>query len=121
LSGCALWDEVTSRDFKVAALFSRPNPLVVLRDSNDGDQRAKALRALQEPKQHGGSDADQDAVVKVLVTAATAEKQSLCRLAAVRSLGRFQDPRPAQGLIDALYNRHPFPPPPTTLLPSPPP
>ena len=64
LSGCAgFWDDVTSKDFKVQAMFVTPNPLLVLRDSTDGDKRAKALRALTEPKQNGGSDEDQDAVV----------------------------------------------------------
>ena len=61
LCGCAnFWDDVTSRDFKIKSLWEpRPNPMVVLRDSTDGDERAKALRALQEPKQHGGSDTDE--------------------------------------------------------------
>ena len=41
-----------------AGRFVKPDPLVVLRDSSDGDERAKALRALQEPKPNGGTDAD---------------------------------------------------------------
>src|SRR5262245_2360854 len=53
--GCAgFWDEVTSRDFTVSALFSRPEPLQVLKDSDDGTQRAQALASLEEPLQHGG-------------------------------------------------------------------
>ena len=59
--GCAsFWDDVTSRDFSFSGMFTKPNPLLVLRDSSDGDKRAKALAALHEPKQHGGSDAEQD-------------------------------------------------------------
>src|SRR5262249_60602119 len=62
LCGCAnFWDDVTSRDFKVSSLWTaRPAPLLILRDSNDGDERARALRALREPKQHGGSAPGQD-------------------------------------------------------------
>jgi HEAT repeat protein len=103
LSGCAnFWDEVTSRDFEVKALFVKPNPLVVLHDSSDGDARAKAYRALREPLQHGGTQQDQEAIVKILVAGATTERQPLCRLAAIQSLGRFKDPRAVQGLKDAF-------------------
>jgi HEAT repeat protein len=104
LSGCAaFWDDVTSRNFEFKNLYSSPNPLLVLRDSTDGDERAKALRMLREPKQHSGSDADQDAVVNILVTAAKSDPQPYCRLAAIQSLGFFHDPRAAQGLSDAFF------------------
>ena len=117
LSGCAnSWDEVTSRDFKMSNLFVTPDPLVVLRDSQDGDKRAKALRALQEPKQHGGAEADQDAVLKIVVSAATTEKQPLCRLAAIETLGRFKDPRAVTGLTNAFYNAASFAPETSTML-----
>src|SRR5271165_5869464 len=55
LSGCAsFWDDVTSRDFHVSNWWTpKPNPLVVLADSHNGDKRAEALRALREPKQFG--------------------------------------------------------------------
>src|SRR5262245_2353851 len=105
ITGCAnFYDELTSRDFSFKAMFQRTDPLIVLRDSTDGDKRAKALRALQEPKQHGGSDQDQDAIVKLLVETATHDKQPLCRLAAIETLGRFKDPRAVQGLTEAFYN-----------------
>ncbi|MBY0521808.1 MAG: HEAT repeat domain-containing protein [Gemmataceae bacterium] len=104
LCGCAgFWDDVTSRKFEFSNLFSRPDPLIVLRDSNDGDERARALRALREPKQYSGSDAEQDVVVNVLVTAAKSDPQPLCRLAAVQTLGKFKDPRAVQGLVDAYF------------------
>src|SRR5713226_8215250 len=103
--GCAgFWDDVTSRDFTWSGMFNKPNPLLVLRDSSDGDKRACALRALREPKQYGGSDAEQDAIVNILTTAATTEKQPLCRLAAIGALGHFKDPRSVKGLSDAFYN-----------------
>jgi HEAT repeat protein len=94
---------VTSRNFELSHLYSKPNPFVVLEKSDDGDARAKALRALREPKQSGGTDHDQDAVVKILCTAATKEKQFLCRMAAIESLGHFKDPRAVAGLTDAFY------------------
>ncbi len=105
LCGCAnFWDNVTSRDFKFEDLF-KPNqtPRVVIAKSNDGDKRAAAYAALREPKQYGGSDAEQDAVVLVLVAAARGDSQPLCRLNAIHSLGSFKDPRAIQGLIDAYF------------------
>ncbi len=105
LSGCAgFWDDVTSRDFDCSKLFNKPNPFLVLQDSKDGDQRAKALRALHEPKQFGGNDNDQEVVLKILATAATTDPQPLCRLAAIHSLGGFKDPRAVQALTEAFEN-----------------
>lgn len=102
VAGCAgFWDDVTSRDFKFKSAFSKPNPFLVLQESQDGDKRARALRALREPKRSGGTDQDQDAVVKILTTAAVAERQFLPRLAAIESLGRFEDARAVHGLTDA--------------------
>jgi HEAT repeats len=110
LTGCAgFWDDVFSRDFSFKTYFSKPpDPLVVLHDSTDGDKRARALRRLEEPKEHGGTDLEQDTVVEILVTAATREKQPLCRLAAIETLGKFKDPRAAKGLVDAFYNASAF-------------
>ncbi len=103
--GCAgFWDDVTSRDFKVKELWAKPDPLVVLRDSSDGDKRAAALRALREPRQHGGTDQEQQLVIQTLTAAATTERQPLCRLAAIDTLGRFKDARAVQALKDAYYN-----------------
>jgi HEAT repeat protein len=117
LCGCAgFWDEITSRDFQVQALFVKPDPLVVLRDSTDGDERAKALRALREPNQYGGTREEQEAVVKILATAAVSERQPLCRLAAIQSLGGFQDPRAVEGLIEAFYQANGFSPETATVI-----
>src|SRR5246127_1632174 len=42
LSGCAnFWDDVTSRDFHLGEFFHKPNPFMVLRDSDDGNRRAR--------------------------------------------------------------------------------
>lgn len=104
LAGCAgpaWWDNVTSRDFKVKEMFSSPDPMTVLRESTDGDARAKALRSLKEPRANGGSDAQQEEVLKMLAQSALADPQPLCRLSAIQSLGRFKDPRAAGALIQA--------------------
>jgi hypothetical protein len=102
--GCAgFWDDLTSRDFHVKSWFVPEDPFDVIAHSSDGDKRAKALRALHEPKQYGGTDQEQEYVLKLLTTAAVSERQPLCRLAAIQALGRFKDPRAVQGLIDAYY------------------
>src|SRR5262245_40355988 len=73
-AGCAgFWDDVTSREFSVKSVFVSPDPMVVLKESTDGDARAKALRQLKEPRQHGGTQADQDQALQLLTTAAVSE------------------------------------------------
>jgi hypothetical protein len=112
LGGCAgtnwslggAWDDITARDWEIRNLWGKqPDPLVVLRDSNDGDKRAKALRALREPAQYGGTKEEQDAVVTVLCTAVQTERQAWCRQAAISSLRTFKDPRAAEALVQAYY------------------
>jgi hypothetical protein len=109
LSGCAgTWDELSRKDIPIGQRFSNlfhtPDPLVVLRDSEIGDERARALRSLKEPAAHGGSDHDQEYILKILVTAARSDPHPVCRVAAIQSLGRFRDPRAAQALIDAFFD-----------------
>jgi hypothetical protein len=117
LTGCAgFWDDITSRDFSINTFFNKPNPMLVLRDSTDGNQRAKALRALHEPKSNGGTDVEQDAVLKILTTAASTEKQPLCRLAAIQALATFKDPRVVEGLSNAFYNASSFTPETATIV-----
>jgi hypothetical protein len=111
LCGCAgFWDEVTSREFRVRHLFHRPDPMVVLRESTDGDKRQKALLALREPKQYGGSDQEQDDVLRILTEAAVNDRQVICRVAAIQSLAQFKDPRAAQALENAYYQAATFKP-----------
>jgi len=103
LAGCAsFWDDVTSREFTVKGMFNPPEPMVVLKTSNDGDARAKAFLGLTEPKQHGGGQGEQDEVVMVLTKAVNSEPQPLCRMAAIRTLGKFQDARAVPALISAF-------------------
>jgi hypothetical protein len=111
LSGCAnFWDDVTSRDFKMADLWSRPDPMTVLEKSTDGDKKARALRSLDEPLTHGGSQQDQDRIVDLLVQTATRDPQAWCRQAAIDTLRKFKDPRAVAALKTAYYNADAFPP-----------
>ena len=115
--GCAtFWDDVTSRDFEVRALFVKDDPLVVLRDSKDGDKRARAYAALKEPRRSGGGDRDQEFVLELLATAVKSEAQYYPRLQAVRKLGEFADPRAVPALVEAYYNASAFGPENATVL-----
>jgi HEAT repeat protein len=109
MCGCVgFWDDITSRDFSMKKLFTKPDPLAALQDGSDGDERHKALAALREPKQNGGTDKEQDDVVKILTRAATADPQPLCRMAAIRTLGRFKDPRAAEAIESVYLQKLPF-------------
>jgi HEAT repeat protein len=112
LSGCAnFWDDVTSRDHKFGDMFRKqPDPREVLEKSTDGDKRARALRSLQEPLAHGGTQQDQDATVELLVRTATRDPQVWCRQAAIDTLRHFHDPRAVEALKSAYYTADAFPP-----------
>jgi PBS lyase HEAT-like repeat len=105
LCGCVTWDEMTCRDFRFPKdMWAKPpDPLFVLRDSKDGDKRAKAFRALKEPKLNGGSEQDQDTILAILATAAKQEASYYARLEAMRKLGEFEDIRAVPALIEAYY------------------
>jgi hypothetical protein len=104
-AGCAGFiDDVSSSEFWKRNWFQPPPPpLEVLKDDTDGDHRARALRALTEPSQRGGSQQEQDMVVTILCTAANKERQALCRLAAIDTLAHFKDQRVVTALKEAYY------------------
>jgi hypothetical protein len=106
LSGCSLsWDDVTSRDYHFKDAFKKaPEPLWVIQNSPDGDKKAKAFRALKEPLQNGGTQQEQDVVVRLLVWTAANDPQAVCRMGAIDALRRFHDPRAVEGLVDAYYH-----------------
>jgi HEAT repeat protein len=109
LAGCAsFWDDVTSRDYDIRSHFVKEDPLVVLRDSKDGNKRARAYRALKEPKTHGGSDRDQDFLIELLTAAARTEPQFYPRLMAIQKLGEFKDPRAVAALVGGYYEARAF-------------
>jgi len=108
LTGCAgTYDLVTSQRFKERpfhTLFTSEDPIEVLEKVQEGDDRVRAMRKLKEPRENGGTAAQQDRVIAILQASATTEKRPLCRLAAVETLGRFKDPRAGQILIAAYHN-----------------
>lgn len=108
LGGCAgTYDMVTSQRFKERpfhTLFTSEDPVYVLENVQEGDDRVRAMKNLREPKEHGGSTADQDKVIAILQVTATTDKRPLCRLAAVGALSRFKDPRAGTILITAYQN-----------------
>jgi hypothetical protein len=109
MSGCAgLWDEITSNNRDLHGYFFKPDPLVIIRDSNDGAKRGQALATLKEPLQNGGNQADQEVYIKILTVAATSDREPLCRLGAIRALAGYKDPRAARALEDVYQQRLPF-------------
>ncbi len=112
VGGCTnTWEEITSKEFKVRNLWTKPpEPLEVLKSTTtDGAKRAKALAALKEPLQHDGSLQDQEYQLQLLTTAAREDREPLCRLSAIRALGGFKDPRAVRTLEDVYQQtRLPF-------------
>ena len=69
-TGCAgTYDLVTSERFKERpfhTLFTSEDPVKVLETAQEGDDRVKAMKKVDEPKEHGGSAADQDHLMTIL-------------------------------------------------------
>jgi len=104
LAGCAGFDDIGTRRFKEApfnTLFVAEDPMTVLRQSGEADQRVRAMKNIKEPTASGGSQADQDELIAILSSAALSDIQGVCRLAAIDTLSRFQDPRASEILIKA--------------------
>jgi hypothetical protein len=113
LGGCALVDEPSSTmkdvfHWNFERFHDPENPLEVVRTSQDGNLRARALRCLKEPLANGGTKGDQDVIVAVLNYTAANDSQALCRMAAVDTLRKFRDPRAVDGLKDAYYRAGSF-------------
>lgn len=105
LCGCTMmsWDDLTSREFTVGSLWtSPPPPLAVIERSSDGYARTKALNKLDE----SSNKADVDKHLQVLQAAAINDRDPLCRLAALRTLGRYKDPRAAK-ILQEVYLSNP--------------
>lgn len=95
--------------FRVDRWFHRTDPLVVLRDSNDGNKRAEAFRDMREPSRHGNPES-QEVYLKVLTTAAKTDPEPMCRRAAIVTLGKYKDPRAVQCLEEVCQQNHTFTP-----------
>jgi hypothetical protein len=108
LTGCAgTYDLVTSQRFKERpfhTLFTSEDPIHVLENVQEGDDRVRAMRRLEEPRTNGGTQEQQDKVIAILKESATVDKRPLCRLAAVEALSRFKDPRVGPILVTAYQN-----------------
>lgn len=116
-TGCAtFWDEALSheRDWSYVTGIGKPSPLVVLRDNADrtpgadGLRRAQALTELREPAKHGGNAKDQELYLNILGSAARSDSEPLCRLAAIRALGKYQDPKAAR-ILEDVYQQPKLP------------
>lgn len=109
-AGCAtFWDDVvTNRNRDIKGYFKKPDPLTVIDNSSDGAKRGQALASLAEPLQHGGTQEQQDQYLRFLSMAALKDRESLCRLGAIRGLGNWKDPRAVKVLEDAYLQRLPF-------------
>jgi hypothetical protein len=111
LTGCAgFWEEVMSRERDWAYVTGRgmPDPLVVLENSNDGLRRSQALIRLDEPLQNGGDARKQETYLNVLAVAAKDDYEPLCRLTAIRTLGKYNDPRAAR-ILEEVYQKQKLP------------
>jgi hypothetical protein len=115
--GCAnFWDEALSheRDWAYATGYGKPDPLRVIeknadRTANaDGLRRAQALAELKEPLQHGGTAKDQEFYLKILGESAKDDSEPLCRLCAIRALGKFKDARAAR-ILEEVYQQPKLP------------
>jgi hypothetical protein len=89
--------------------FTKPDSEKILRESENGNERAWALSHLDEPLQHGGNQQKQDLYVKILTLTATADRDPLCRLTAIGTLGHYKDPRAVKALEDAYFSAKTFP------------
>lgn len=72
-------------------------PLQVMANSQDGDLRRRAIMRMSEPS----DPKEREHYITVLSTAARAERDAICRLAAVQQLGTYKDPAATQALIAA--------------------
>ncbi len=99
LCGCmtTTWDDLTSREFKVSSLWTAaPPPLLVIEKSSDGYARAKAFNKLDETNNRDLMEKN----LQMLQAGAVNDRDPLCRLAALRTLGRYKDPRAAKILTE---------------------
>jgi hypothetical protein len=118
LAGCVgLWDDVSAHGWRPKDLFYSPDPVDVLSEkTDDNDKRAKALRALTEPRQRGGPEAEQKWTLDVLEQTATQDLNVICRLAAIEALGQFKDDRAVKALEEAYFKAVNFTPEMNTVI-----
>jgi HEAT repeat protein len=110
-TGCATtWDEIFSseRDWRYITGLNKPHPVEVIKDTADGSpnadgvRRAQAFSELREPLQNAGNAQDQRAYLDILGAAAKTDRDPICRLCAIRMLGKYKDPRAAR-ILEEVY------------------
>jgi HEAT repeat protein len=108
LVGCSSFDDFNFKKMNFEVFRDPENPIEIIRNSKDGNLRARALACLTEPKARGGTQQEQDVVVSLLVYSAANESQPFCRVAAINTLRTFKDPRVVEGLKEAYYRAGTF-------------
>jgi hypothetical protein len=115
MTGCTgTWDTITSRRFRehpwdtTKKMWSPEDPVTILLSDppRTGDERATAMRRLQEPIRNKGTQEAQDAIMAILEVAATSDPSPVLRMEAIAALGRFEDARAAGILMVAYQNAH---------------
>lgn len=109
--GCAGLDNLWSRKYRsrlmespIRTVLDNEDPVKVLVESDDAEDRASALRRLNEPAANDPKHAE---VMKLVTVAALSDSHALCRMAAVAKLGDFKDPQAVQVLIAAYTATQP--------------
>ncbi len=103
-AGCAGYDDFSWKQMNFEVFREPKDPLAVIADNkSELWARRRALLCLKEPLANGGTQQEQDAVVKVLGEVAVNDPHAPCRMAAIESLRKFKDPRVVEYLKDAYY------------------
>jgi HEAT repeat protein len=102
--GCAGYDDFSWKQMNFEVFRDPKDPLAVIRDDkSELWARRRALACIKEPLANGGSQDDQDVVVKVLAYVAANDPHAPCRMAAIETLRNFKDPRIVEALKEAYY------------------
>lgn len=114
VTGCQGFWADTKENFN--DFIYRPDPLKVVKETDSGDRRAEFLAKLNEPARQGGTAAEQEEVMSLLVKTAETDPAPTCRLQAIRTLGKFKDSRAVPALQQAYFNASAFPPDLATII-----
>jgi len=91
---------------RISLVMFPPKPQEVLAKSRNNDLRARAYRQIWEPLEtRGGTQKEQDIVVRNLIDGIRTERSGHCRAAAVQTLGEFKDPRAKEFFIQCFKEK----------------
>jgi hypothetical protein len=108
-------DEFNIRKMNFEVFRDPDDPLSVVRNSQSGTQRARALRCLRDPLLKGSRE-EQSVILDVLVYSATNESQALCRMAAIDVLRGCKDSKAVEAVKEAYYRAGSFAPETATVI-----